>query len=96
CRHHATFPLTIQSANQAGNTLKSTVPSYPTHTRYGGNTYGCSHSGFLKKGVKLACDARYSGTAGRTCRSCGRAGRMDTSFDAVGISAVQDVPLRPR
>ncbi|MGW0266404.1 tetratricopeptide repeat protein, partial [Nocardia beijingensis] len=26
CRHHGTFPLTIRSANQAGNTHKSTVP----------------------------------------------------------------------
>ncbi|WP_280436779.1 hypothetical protein, partial [Nocardia carnea] len=26
CRHHGTFPLTIRSATQAGNTLKSTVP----------------------------------------------------------------------
>ncbi|WP_280410885.1 hypothetical protein, partial [Nocardia asiatica] len=27
CRHHGTFPLTIRSANQAGNTLRSTVPN---------------------------------------------------------------------
>ncbi|MGW1743969.1 excalibur calcium-binding domain-containing protein, partial [Nocardia sp. NPDC001965] len=34
CRHHGTFPLTIRSANQAGNTVKSTVPPAPSGVYY--------------------------------------------------------------
>lgn len=89
CRHHGTFPLTIRSANQAGNTVRSTVPAPGvTRTKWLSGRHPTEECG------QYPCGAMVSRLGGHPCPAvmCGFASTLATKRS--GSAATRSLQFR--